>query len=192
MQELEPFYNWRHLYQAENDEVSPFFGREYSEFYYTNKVYNFLIHPQWDEYGSSTLFLKVLYVGYDEKVAIIEMIGEWNDAINNDIMMLKRELIDELLLDDINKFILIGENVLNFHASDDSYYEEWWQDVDDTDGWIALVNFREHLLEEMSTENLDHYLNFGGQLNDYEWRKLTPHQVYEELNETIKGRLLIP
>jgi len=120
------------------------------------------------------------------------MIGEWNDAINNDIMMLKRELIDELLLDDINKFILIGENVLNFHASDDSYYEEWWQDVDDTDGWIALVNFREHLLEEMSTENLDHYLNFGGQLNDYEWRKLTPHQVYEELNETIKGRLLIP
>ena len=94
MQELEPFYNWRHLYQAENDERSPFFGREYSELYYTNTIYNFYIHPQWDEFGSNTLFLKVLYCDYDNQVAIIEFIGEWNDAINNDIMSLKREVID--------------------------------------------------------------------------------------------------
>jgi hypothetical protein len=192
MQELEPFYNWRHLYSANEDEISPFFGREYSEFYYTNQVYNFLIHPQWDDFGSSTLFAKVLYIGYQEKIAIIEFIGEWNDAINNDIMTLKRELIEDLQSNGITKFILIGENVLNFHGSDESYYEEWWQEIEEEDGWIALVNFRSHVLAEMSAENIDHYLNFGGILNDFEWRKLTPHQFFDEVDKTLRSRLLIP
>jgi len=192
MQELEPFYNWRHLYRANEDEISPFFGREYSEFYYTNQVYNFLIHPQWDDFGSSTLFAKVLYIGYQEKIAIIEFIGEWNDAINNDIMTLKRELIEDLQSNGITKFILIGENVLNFHGSDESYYEEWWQEIEEEDGWIALVNFRSHVLAEMSAENIDHYLNFGGILNDFEWRKLTPHQFFAEVDKTLRSRLLIP
>jgi hypothetical protein len=192
MQELEPFYNWRHLYRANEDEISPFFGREYSEFYYTNQVYNFLIHPQWDDFGSSTLFAKVLYIGYQEKIAIIEFIGEWNDAINNDIMTLKRELIEDLQSNGITKFILIGENVLNFHGSDESYYEEWWQEIEEEDGWIALVNFRSHVLAEMSAENIDHYLNFGGILNDFEWRKLTPHQFFDEVDKTLRSRLLIP
>ncbi len=192
MQELEPFYNWRHLYQAENDERSPFFGREYSELYYTNTIYNFYIHPQWDEFGSNTLFLKVLYCDYDNQVAIIEFIGEWNDAINNDIMSLKREVIDEMTAEGIIKFILIGENVLNFHASDDSYYEEWWQDVDDEDGWIAMINFRQHILEEASTENIDSYINLGGDLNDMEWRKFSPNLLFQEIDEQLKGRLLIP
>jgi hypothetical protein len=192
VQELEPFYNWRHLYQAENDERSPFFGREYSELYYTNTIYNFYIHPQWDEFGSNTLFLKVLYCDYDNQVAIIEFIGEWNDAINNDIMSLKREVIDEMTAEGIIKFILIGENVLNFHASDDSYYEEWWQDVDDEDGWIAMINFRQHILEEASTENIDSYINLGGDLNDMEWRKFSPNLLFQEIDEQLKGRLLIP
>ena len=192
MQELEPFYNWRHLYQAENDERSPFFGREYSELYYTNTIYNFYIHPQWDEFGSNTLFLKVLYCDYDNQVAIIEFIGEWNDAINNDIMSLKREVIDEMTAEGIIKFILIGENVLNFHASDDSYYEEWWQEVDDEDGWIAMINFRQHILEEASTENIDSYINLGGDLNDMEWRKFSPNLLFQEIDEQLKGRLLVP
>jgi hypothetical protein len=73
---------------------SPFYEREYSEFEYTNQVYNYLLHPQWDEFGSSTLYLKILYVDYKEGFAIIEMIGEWNDAINNDIMFLKRDVVE--------------------------------------------------------------------------------------------------
>ena len=41
-------------------------------------------------------------------------------------MFLKRNIIDELVGEGIDKFIMIGENVLNYHASDDSYYEEWF------------------------------------------------------------------
>ncbi|MBK7182072.1 MAG: hypothetical protein IPH89_03595 [Bacteroidetes bacterium] len=47
MQDIEPYYNWRHHYIASEDERSPFYEREYSEFEYTNAIYNYLIHPQW-------------------------------------------------------------------------------------------------------------------------------------------------
>ncbi len=40
----------------------------------------------------------------------------------------------------IYKFILIGENVLNYYSSDDCYYEEWWEDIRDEGGWIVLLN----------------------------------------------------
>ena len=89
MHEIEPFYNWRHLYVSEEDPKSPFFGRDYSEFEFSQAVYNYYIHPQWDEFGSRTLYLKIIYADYELGYAVIEMIGEWNDAIENDIMTLK-------------------------------------------------------------------------------------------------------
>ena len=55
MQDIEPFYNWRHIYVSEEDQLSPFFGRQYSEFEFTQTVYNYYIHPQWDDFGSRTL-----------------------------------------------------------------------------------------------------------------------------------------
>ena len=122
MQDLEPFYNWRGYYIAAEDPLSPFYGREYSEFEYTNTIYNYYIHPQWDEFGSNTLYLKILFTDYDRGFAIIEFIGEWNDALYNDIMFLKRDLIELMMKEGINKYILIGENVMNFHGSDDCYY----------------------------------------------------------------------
>jgi hypothetical protein len=112
MHQIEPFFNWRHLYTAEEDPKSPFYGRTYSEFEFTQVVYNYFIHPQWDDFGSRTLYLKILFTDYDEQYAILELLGEWNDAIENDIMELKREIIDHLSKKGICKFILICENVL--------------------------------------------------------------------------------
>jgi len=120
---IEPYFNWRGYYIASDDVQSPFFEREYSEFEFSNRIYNYLIHPQWDYFGSPTLFLKVLYADYEQGYTIIELIGEWNDAIENDIMLLKREVIEPMMSNGISKFILIGENVLNFHSSDECYYE---------------------------------------------------------------------
>ncbi len=184
---VEPFYRWRNLYVASEDNASPFYGREYSEFEFHNRVYNFLIHPQWDSIGSETLFVKILFVEYDEGYAIMEMIGEWNDAIENDIMTLKRDLIDELLPMGINKYILIGENVLNFHASDDCYYEEWFEDVED--GWIALVNFHEHVKQELIQTGIDHYLVMGGEMEEIEWRTHLPQQFFSRVNAVVTKRL---
>lgn len=185
MHSIEPFYNWRDLYSAENDEKSPFVGRVYNEFAYDQKIYNYFIHPQWDEIGSKTLYIKLLFADYQTGYCIIELIGEWNDAINNDIMHLKRNIIDPLIEKGISKFILLGENVLNFHNSDDCYYEEWWEDVKDDDGWLVMVNFREHVINEMREVNIHHYANLGERLNNVQWRTFKPKHFFQSVERHL-------
>jgi hypothetical protein len=75
MHDIEPYYNWRRRYTAEEDVRSPFYGREYSEFEFTHAIYDHLIHPQWDEFGPPALFMKMLYADYDKGFVIIELIG---------------------------------------------------------------------------------------------------------------------
>ena len=187
MHEIEPYYQWRDDYVSSEDEKSPFYNTEYSELYFDKQIYNFLLHPQWDEFGSNTLYLKVLYVDYERSYSIIEFIGEWNDAINNDIMLLKREILELMMDEGINKFILIGENVLNFHASDDSYYEEWFQEVED--GWIVGINFNDHVINEFKDSNIDYYMNFGGAFDNFAWRPLKPLQIFKKIEELLTKRL---
>jgi len=187
MHSIEPFYHWQHLYKSEEDKISPFFGREHSEVYFTNTIYGHYIHPQWDEFGSETLYLKVLNADYNEGYVIIELLGEWNDCINNDIMFLKRDVVDEFTAAGISKFIFIGENVLNFHASDEEYYEEWFQDVED--GWIAFINFREHVLAEFSKFRIDYYVNYGGELDHLDWRKSTSAMLFSSVENILRRRL---
>ena len=189
MHTLEPFWNWRHRYTAEEDARSPFFGQDHSEFEFDHAVYDHVIHPQWDAFGSSTLYLKILYADYEQGYAIIELIGEWNDLLYNDIMFLKREIAEALMYEGIQKFILVGENVLNFHGSDDSYYEEWFDEITGDDGWIALLNFRDHVLDEMERANLDSYFVLGGNLNELRWRAMHPDQVLEHVESFVMRRL---
>ena len=188
MHALEPYYAWRNHYVASDDPQSPFYGKVYNEFAFHLKVYDHFIHPQWDEFGSQTLYTKVLFADYDEGFAVLEFIGEWNDCLFNDIMLLKREVIDALLAAGIHKFILIGENVLNFHHSDDAYYEEWFDEVVDQDGWIALLNFREHVLTDMQGIDLDSYFVLGGELNELGWRTFTPGQLFQRIDNCVEQR----
>ncbi|HWB63404.1 MAG TPA: hypothetical protein VG603_07840 [Chitinophagales bacterium] len=189
MHEIEPYYNWRDYYVASEDKLSPFYRRRYSELYYTNRIYNYYIHPQWDFFGSSTLYCKILFADYESGYAIIELLGEWNDAVHNDIMEMKRGLIDPLIKSGISRFILIGENVLNFHASDDLYYEEWYEDIKDNDGWIVALNFREHLVDEMKRGRLDYYVNLGEGFNGLLWRKLKPANMVDVIEALMMKRL---
>lgn len=190
MHDLEPHYDWRNLYAAEDDERSPFYERQYSEFEFSERIYDHYIHPQWDNMGSTTLFIKLLFTDYDEGFCIIELIGEWNDTLHNDIMILKRDIADHLQLEGISKFILIGENVLNFHASDDCYYEEWFDEVSDNDGWICLLNFRDFVLREMESTGIDQYVAMGGELNDLEWRTYRPLPLYQKIEMLFNRRML--
>lgn len=179
MQDIEPYYNWRHLYTAEDDYRSPFYGRTYSEFEYTDTIYNFFIHPQWDFFGSRTLYMKLLFADYDLGYAIIELIGEWNDAIENDIMTLRRDVTDQLYANGIKKFIIIAENVLNFHSSDDSYYEEWRDQIMDEGGWMVLLGLPEQSQYDFKRARLTHYMP----LIDFpQWRTLKPELVFNHID----------
>jgi hypothetical protein len=186
MHDIEPFYNWRHIYVSENDERSPFFGRVYSEFEFSHTVYNYYIHPQWDEFGSRTLFMKVLIADYDEHYAVIELIGEWNDAIENDIMELKREVADVFMQNGINKFILVAENVLNFHSSDKEYYEEWFDELIDENGWAVILNMPEQTQYDFKRAKLNRYL----ELMDLEnWRTYKPFHLFKKIDDIETKRL---
>jgi hypothetical protein len=187
MQEIEPFYNWEKFYTANNDSDSPFFGNEYVITEYTNSIYGYYIHPLWDNIGSETLWIKILYTDYHFNFSIIEFLGEWNDALHNDIMHLKRNVIDLMTPLGVDKFILIGENVFNFHGSDDCYYEEWFEDV--ADGWIAALNFRYFVTDEWKKYMIDSYINFGGNLEIENWRTYNPLQLFNLVNELITKRL---
>ena len=187
MHYVEPFYSWRGYYVASEDPLSPFYGKEYSEFEFSNTIYNFYIHPQWDSIGSSTLFIKILFVDYDEKYAVIELIGEWNDAIENDIMKFKRDIIERLIEAGIEYYILIGENVLNFHYSDDCYYEEWFDEIES--GWIAMINFHDHVQREFQQIQIDHYINMSGELDDIDWRTYQPFQFFKKVKDLVTKRI---
>lgn len=171
---------------AEEDEKSPFFGRTYSEFEYSQSVYNYLIHPQWDEFGSRTLYLKVLYADYSENFVIIELIGEWNDAIENDIMTLKRDVIDDMFFQRITKFILITENVLNFHSGDKDYYEEWFEEVTDEGGWIVALNMPEQSQYDFKRRKLNYYIEL---MNIPNWRVYKPEHLFSKIDAVINRRL---
>lgn len=189
MHDIEPYYKWRDRYIASEDKSSPFYGRQYSEFQYSQKIYNYYIHPQWDSFGSQTLYLKNLFVNYTAGYAIIELLGEWNDCIHNDVMFLKREIIDAMTKKGIYKFILICENVLSFHGSDDCYYEEWYEDIRDEDGWICLLNTLDHVREEMEDTRLQDYVNFGGVFNEVNWRPYKPKNLYQAIEVLINGKV---
>lgn len=178
---------WLSYYSATTDKKSPFYQRVYSEFEFTNSIYNYLIHPQWDEFGSATLYLKILQADYKYHYAIIEFIGEWNDCLYNDIMFLKENVIDILVKEGINKFILIGENVFNFHYADDSYYQEWFDEI--PEGWISCVNFRKHVVSEFNKAHLHYYLNFDPRFVNLNWRCLNPLQLFKMIDSLQRKKI---
>ncbi|MEQ8358342.1 MAG: hypothetical protein RH860_02565 [Cytophagales bacterium] len=187
MHNIEPHYRWLSLYDSSFDPLSPFNGKEYNYDLYSDTIYGYYIDPAWDYIGSETLYIKILFIDYEKNYAIIEFIGEWNDAIENDIMQLKRNIIDHLLRMEISHFILIGENVFNFHGSDDCYYEEWFDEVDE--GWIAAINFRDFVYQEWSNYGIDTFINFGGNLEIDNWRTMHPNQLFEKVESDISRRL---
>lgn len=184
---IEPYYRWQETYTAEKDELSPFFEVEHSEFEFTDTIYGYCIHPQWDNIGSETLYVKVLYANYENGSIIIEFIGEWNDTLHNDIMYLKRNLLDFYLYQGFQKFVLIGENVFNFHGNEDDYYDEWLEEVED--GWIVSIGFQDHVIDEMTNFGIDAYFNYGGELDVDNWRAFHPLKLIKKVDEIMRNRI---
>ncbi len=187
MHQIEPFYLWDKYYDSSKDERSPFYGKEYNYEKYQDAIYGYYIDPSWDFIGSETLYLKLLFMDYDSQSAVIELLGEWNDTLHNDVMHLKRNIIDVLVNEGIKRFVLIGENVYNFHGSDDCYYEEWFEEIED--GWIAAVNFPEHVTSEWAVHNVDSYINYGGDLNIANWRTRKPINLITFVDQVVNHRI---
>ena len=153
--------------------------------YFTDKIYNFLIHPQWDNIGSPTLYINILFAHYEKQFAVIELFGEWNDAIHNDIMYLKRDIIDLMIPQGITKFLLIGENVLNYHRSESDYYEEWYDDIKENGGWTFALGFLPHVIQEMRKGQIDYYFHLDEEHESFNWRNQNPYQLHKIIESFI-------
>jgi hypothetical protein len=121
-------------------------------------------------------------VDYELNYTIIELLGEWNDAVENDIMMLKRSVIDLMVAKGIYKFILIAENVLNFHSSDTDYYEEWVEYIKDEGGWIVAVNMPEQTQYDFHRSHIDHYVTL---LESPNWRTFQPQDFFQAIDNQM-------
>ena len=185
-----PYEGWHQYYEVSEDKMSPYFGQEYNFDLYSEEIYGYFIDPTWDYMGSETLYLKILFTDYDKSFTIIEFIGEWNDALNNGIMHLKRNIVEPMIYQGINKFILLGDNILNFHGSDDCYYEEWFEELDDA-GWIAAASFRDFVLVEMQKYNVDSYVSLGGSLQIENWRTMHPNAFFNLVSHQVNRRIAL-
>jgi hypothetical protein len=65
--------------------------------------------------------MKVLMADYEEKYAVIELIGN-GTTIGNDIMTLRRDVTDQFS-EWHYQVHFTAENVLNFHSGDKDYYK---------------------------------------------------------------------
>lgn len=194
MHQIEPYSNWLLYYDSSQDENSPFHGKEYNYEMYSETIYGYYIDPAWDYFGSETLYLKILFADYERGYVVIEFIGEWNDTLHNDVMTLKRDVLELLIYKGIKRFVLIGENIFNFHGSDDLYYEEWFDEVEDAclpdgQGWIAAIGLPEHVQQEFGKYQIDRFINMGGTLQIDNWRTMHPLRFCELVDQLIVRRL---
>lgn len=181
MQDIEPFYGWLDLYAQEMDPNSPFHETLHNEFFYDKAVYNYLAHPLWDEIGSESLLVKILFADYEQQFAIIELMGVWNDLFENDFKLFAENCLTFLMDAGIRKFIFICENVLHIYLDADDYYQAVQEEIEE--GWLCLIRPREHVLEDLRSANIDRFFILSEKLDALHWRKLRPWELFEEVRK---------
>jgi MFS superfamily sulfate permease-like transporter len=101
-------------------------------------------------------------------------------------MTLRRDVTDLLQKQGIIKFILIAENVLNFHSSDDSYYEEWKESVEEEGGWVAIVDMPIQSQYDFKKARLTNYVTL---LDFPQWRTIKPELVFNQIDDWMIRQL---
>jgi hypothetical protein len=187
LRDIEPFYGWLELYNHSQDNNSPFYEVEHNLFYYDRSINHIPAHPLWDDIGSESLLVKILYANYQENYAIIELFGEWNDLFDNDYKLLAENCLTYLIDHGINKFILICENVFHIYLEKDDYYEALQEELED--GWICALRLRDEVKEEMIHYHISPYFYWSDLLDELAWRRLKPFQLFALVNSRIHKAL---
>jgi len=101
-------------------------------------------------------------------------------------MTLRRDVTDILFADGISKFIFIAENVLNFHSSDDSYYEEWREQLEDSGGWVVILDMPPQSQYDFKQARLTNYIEL---LDFPQWRTLKPEIIFQQIDNLMIRRI---
>jgi hypothetical protein len=101
-------------------------------------------------------------------------------------MILKRDVVDKLEEEGITKYILIAENVLNFHSGDKDYYREWFEEITDERGWMVALNMPEATQYDFRKKKLNYFIELMEIPN---WRVFKPEHLFQKINDEINKRL---
>ncbi len=183
LRDIEPFFGWLQWYNTENDPRSPFYEVEHNLFYYDRSINEIPAHPLWDDIGSESLLIKILYADYQAAYAIIELFGEWNDLFENDFRLLAENCLTYLVDQGINRFILVCENVFHAYLDSDDYYQAMQDELED--GWICILQARDSVKEEMEAYGITPYFYWNGILDELPWRRFKPFQLFH----IVEGRM---
>ena len=75
--------------------------------------------------------------------------------------------------DSISEVIHLGKSVGTSKAR--NYYEEWYNEI--YKGWITLINFKQHVLNEMNKISLHKFMN--QKTKWVNWRTFNPNQLHK-------------
>jgi hypothetical protein len=187
MHELRPHSGWENRYRATEDPRCPFYLEQGAPELGYHRMYDFVIHPEWDSVGCETLFVKQIFADYEQGYVVLELIGEWNDAVHNDVMEVKRRFADPLLAQGVDKFLLIADNLLNFHAGESDYYAEWAEETEG--GWVVILNARDHVLQDLTDARLTRYVWAGERYRFGAWRAQDPLALCQGVDQMIQRQL---
>ncbi|MEM6631489.1 MAG: hypothetical protein AAF694_17540 [Bacteroidota bacterium] len=181
---IEPFYGWLNRYNHEADPRSPFHKVEHNLFYFDRSINRIPAHPLWDEIGSESLLVKILYADYSEGFAIIELFGEWNDLFENDFKLLAENCLTYLIDHGITRFILVCENVFHIYPDSDDYYQALQEELG-FEGWMCTLRPRDEVWSEMLQYGIDSYFYRSPLLDEVPWRKIPPLQLYRMVEDRM-------
>jgi len=95
-------------------------------------------------------------------------------------------VMEKFMAEGVFKFILIAENVLNFHSSDNEYYKEWYEEVTDENGWLVILNMPEATQYDFKKAKLNRYIELYELEN---WRTYKPFHLFKKIDNELMTRL---
>lgn len=185
LRHIEPFYGWLHYYSHEKDQRSPFHEVEHNLFEFDRSVNHIPAHPLWDDFGSESLLVKILFADYQKHYAILELFGEWNDLYDNDFKLLAENCLSILIEEGINQIILICENVFHGYFESDDYYDALQEELED--GWMVAIRLREELQNEMIDFGINQYFFWSPLLDEAPWRTIKPPVLYKLVSSRLEN-----
>jgi hypothetical protein len=101
-------------------------------------------------------------------------------------MELKREVLEKFMEEGIYKFILVAENVLNFHSDQGDYYEELYEEVSDENGWVVCLNMPVQTQYDFKGAHLNRYIEL---MDLFNWRTYKPFHLFKKIDQELTARL---
>ena len=87
----------------------------------------------------------------------------------------------------VNKIILICENVFHIYLDSDDYYQELQEELED--GWVCAIRTREEVYREMDHYGIDRFIYRNANFDQLQWRKLNPWELFQLVDECISKLL---